>query len=175
MPLGRITSFSSSTFLVLDSCCETSRRVFICSETTPNARKPTHARPAPRPNRLVKEVAIQSVESTLVDETTGLIGICCCALAETCTDWSSFKFVVDCGDDGPEGCGCCGGGVADEEVMWWLVLVWGSKKIDEEPKIVAMFRIIMIISLIWIQKGKRKYLTSYWLQSPPYPYFEGIN
>ena len=33
---------------------------------TPNAKKPTHARPAPSPNLLVKEEAIQSVLSAVV-------------------------------------------------------------------------------------------------------------
>lgn len=49
-----------------DSSRETSNRVLICSETTPTARKATHARPAPMPNRLVKAEAIQSVDSAVV-------------------------------------------------------------------------------------------------------------
>lgn len=47
-------------------CCETSKRVLICSETTPTARKPAHARPAPMPNLLVKVEAIQSVDSAVL-------------------------------------------------------------------------------------------------------------
>lgn len=51
------------TDLVLASCCATSKRVLSCSETTPKARNPTHASPAPMPNRRVSDVATQSVES----------------------------------------------------------------------------------------------------------------
>lgn len=47
----------------LACCCEISKRVLICSETTPTARNATHERPAPMPKRLVKVEAIQSVES----------------------------------------------------------------------------------------------------------------
>lgn len=50
-------------YLVSASCWEASRRVLICSETTPTARKPAQARPAPRPNLLLREEAIQSVDS----------------------------------------------------------------------------------------------------------------
>lgn len=39
----------------------------ICSERTPTARKPAHARPAPSPNLLVNDEAIQSVESAFVE------------------------------------------------------------------------------------------------------------
>ena len=111
---------------------------------TPNARKPTHARPAPIPNLLVKEVAIQSVDPTLVDEVTGLMGFCCLASVDTCTD-SSFKFVVlsCCGDEvGGWDCGeGVGGGVCDDEEMWWvLIIVGGREKIGGEPKKAAMFR-----------------------------------
>lgn len=41
------------------------------------ARKPAHARPAPRPNLLVKLDAIQSVDSA----TAGLLRFCSCNFA----------------------------------------------------------------------------------------------
>lgn len=117
-----------NTDLVFASCWDTSRRVLICSEMTPNARKPTHARPAPSPNLLVKEVAIQSVDSTLVDEVTGLMGFCCLASLDT-GGW-------DCGEGIGGG---VGGGVPVDEEMWW-VLGRGREKIGGEPKKVAMLR-----------------------------------
>lgn len=106
-------------YLVLASCCETSKRVLICSETTPTARKPTHARPAPMPNRLVRVEAIQSVDSALV---LGLLGLCSATLlvatdggdggsAEFALSWAGF-----CGCGGRpalEGCGV--GGCEDEK------------------------------------------------------------
>lgn len=60
------THTHTKSYLVPDSSRETSNRVLICSETTPTARKATHARPAPMPNRLVKAEAIQSVDSAVV-------------------------------------------------------------------------------------------------------------
>lgn len=112
--------------LVLASCWETSRRVLICSEMTPNARKPTQARPAPSPNRLVKVEAIQSVDSTLVVELAGLEAFCCCiTLADTgvgCSDEVALSCCPGCGVCGCEG-GFCdggggGGGVCDDEDKW---------------------------------------------------------
>lgn len=132
-----------STDLVFASCWETSRRVLICSEITPTARKAAHARPAPRPNRLVNVEAIQSVVSTLVVEVAaGLVGFCCCTLAETggCSD----EFVLSCrdgaGDSGCEGCGVgeVGGGVCDDEEKW-LVLVSGWERNGVDPKKAAIF------------------------------------
>ncbi len=72
-------------------------RVLICSEITPAARKPAHARPAPSPKRLVKEEAIQSVVSTV----ERLVGFCRSALRGTgacCSDE-----VVASGGDGTVG------------------------------------------------------------------------
>lgn len=120
-------------YLVLACCWETSKRVLICSETTPNARKPTQASPAPSPNLLVNEVAIQSVESTLVllaledelEASTAFIGFCCSAFTGSGTG--------DCW-----GGGGGGGGACDDEEMWW-VLVSGREKMGGEPKKVAIF------------------------------------
>jgi hypothetical protein len=51
-----------ATDLVLACCCATSKRVLSCSDTTPKSRNPTHASPAPMPNRRVSDDATQSVE-----------------------------------------------------------------------------------------------------------------
>ena len=91
--------------LVFASCWETSRRVLICSETTPTARKAAHASPAPRPNLLVKEEAIQSVESAVVIGVAGLMGFCCWPL----TDAVGGSSEDDIPKGGVGGCGCDGG------------------------------------------------------------------
>lgn len=97
------------THLVFASCSETSMRVLICSEMTPTARKAAHARPAPRPKRLVKEEAIQSVVSTVV---VGLGGFGSRTVTGGCC---SDEVVVNLGDGGGLG-GCeLGGGVCEEE------------------------------------------------------------
>lgn len=96
-------------YLVFASCRETSSRVLICSETTPTERKAAHARPAPRPNLLVKEEAIQSVESAVVIGVAGLIGFCCWvftdAVAGGSKDVTLKGGVGDCGCDGGVGGG----------------------------------------------------------------------
>lgn len=63
------------------------------------ARKPAHASPAPSPNLLVKEEAIQSVDSA-VFEVADLLGFCCC---------TGKGVLADCvlsgeGGDGDGGC-----------------------------------------------------------------------
>ena len=59
-------------------------------------RKAAQARPAPSPNLLVKEEAIQSVESA-VEVVTGLAGFSCCTFTET-GDSGSVEVVLSCGD-----------------------------------------------------------------------------
>ena len=110
-------------YLVLASCSETSRRVLICSEITPIARKAAHARPAPSPNRLVKEEAIQSVVSTVV---AGFGGFCCCTFTEA-RNCCSDEVVLSCGDGvGVSGCegsfGGGGGGVCDDGEKWEVLV-----------------------------------------------------
>lgn len=87
----------------------------ICSETTPSARKAAHARPAPRPNLLVKVEAIQSVESAVVTGVVaGLVGFCCWPLTDAAAGGSEDVIlkggVGDCGCEGGVG-GGGGGGV----------------------------------------------------------------
>jgi hypothetical protein len=76
------------TDLVLACCCATSKRVLSCSDTTPTARKPAHASPAPIPDRRVNDEAIQSVESA----TPACFGLAaaaaCCGCA--CTECRCF-------------------------------------------------------------------------------------
>jgi hypothetical protein len=116
-------------------------RVLICSETTPTARKAAHARPAPRPNRLVNVEAIQSVVSPLVAELpAGLAGFCCCTLTEAGSCGCSDELLLSCGDGfGCEGGigGVGGGGVCDDEEK--LVLVNGWERNGGDPKKVAIF------------------------------------
>lgn len=122
------------------SCWDTSRRVLICSETTPKARKPAQASPAPRPNLLVKEEAIQSVESAEADRRADLLGFCCCTL----TGDGGSAAVALSGWDGSGVCGCGfwfggweGGGVWEDEEKLVLVIGWDREGVD--PKRVAMF------------------------------------
>lgn len=56
------------------------------------ARKPAHARPAPRPNLLVKLDAIQSVDSA----TAGLLRFCSCNFAVS-ADGGFWDWDWDCG------------------------------------------------------------------------------
>lgn len=126
--------------LVLASCWETSKRVLICSETTPKAKNAAHARPAPRPNRRVRDVATQSVDSTLV---AGLMGLWLCALRGTgsgcCSDEGA---TLDCGCEGGVGCFDGGGGgvgadCGEDEKCGVRVMGWGRH--GQEPKKVAIF------------------------------------
>lgn len=87
----------------------------ICSETTPTARKAAHARPAPRPNLLLKVEDIQSVVSAVVAVAAGLVGFCGCPLTDAmagCSDDVTLSGRVgDCGCQGGVGGGGGGGGV----------------------------------------------------------------
>lgn len=156
--------------LVLASCWETSRRVFICSEITPTARKPAHARPAPSPNLLVKLEAIQSVLSTVA----GLARFCCCTLAAGagCSD----EAVLSCGD-GVGDCGCDGwfdedgggggGGACCDEENWWVVVI-GCERNVGDPKKVAILCLIKICDEInenILLESMRVFC------SPPYPLY----
>jgi hypothetical protein len=67
--------------LVLACCCVTSKRVLSCFDTTPTARKPAHANPAPIPDRCVNDEAIQSVESA----TAACFGLAAAAACCGCT------------------------------------------------------------------------------------------
>lgn len=180
-----LLSYEKKMNLVLASCWETSRRVLICSETTPTARKATQARPAPSPNLLVNDVATQSVESTLLDDdddVTGLIGLCFSALRELPTDSPSEVSMLSCEanfwgwDSGEEEDG--GGGDGDEEEMWW-VLVVGRENMGGETKKEAMFKIFILKELRY-KSGGRKYLEAmfaYWFSFvfvPTLSVFEAI-
>lgn len=121
------------TDLVLACCWATSKRVLSCSDTTPKARKPTHASPAPIPNRRVSDDATQSVESAEPPAARfagrGLAGAASCACA--CI-----------------GCCCCGGGCSeggwalggreDGAQETWGLATGRAKKAGELPKKVAM-------------------------------------
>lgn len=136
-------------YLVFVSCWDTSRRVLICSETTPKARKPAQASPAPRPNLLVKEEAIQSVDSAVVDRRAGLLlGFCCCTLAAGAGDGGSEEVALRFWDGGGV-CGCGGwfggwegGGVCEDKEKLVLVIGWDTNGGD--PKKVAIF-----LDMIW--------------------------
>jgi hypothetical protein len=71
------------TDLVLACCCATSKRVLSCSDTTPTARNPAHASPAPMPNRRVSDDATQSVESA--PPTRFGLACGCCACTDCCS------------------------------------------------------------------------------------------
>lgn len=104
---------------------------------TPKARKPAHARPAPRPNRLVKDEAIQSVVSTVV---VGLGGFCCCTFIDAggggvcCSEE-----VVLCGSGG-------GFGVCDDEEKWGILLSGWDRNGGELKKVDI---IKVLINLCW--------------------------
>lgn len=115
----------------------TSRRVLICSETTPAARKPAQARPAPRPKRRVRVEAIQSVESG-VEVVAGGLGL---GLGGGVT-WALLRVGVvgglgvivggGCMDWVCDGGGVGVGGVGEEEEeeaeRWSLVSGWERRE-----------------------------------------------
>lgn len=138
---GRKGSRDKDIYLVLDCCWKTSRRVLICSETTPAARKPAQARPAPRPKRRVRVEAIQSVESGVEVAAAGLgLGLGGGVLVT----WARLRVGVVGGLDVIVGGGCMdwvcdGGGVGgvggeeEEAERWSLESGW-----EGEPKMAAM-------------------------------------
>lgn len=122
------------TDLVLASCCATSKRVLSCSETTPKARNPTHASPAPMPNRRVSDVATQSVESAPDAAAAGArLGLAC--------GWACMGCC--CVGVGVGGC-CSGGGWAlggrgdCAQERCGLAATGRARKAGELPRKVAM-------------------------------------
>jgi hypothetical protein len=121
----------NGTDLVLACCCATSKRVLSCSDTTPTARKPAHASPAPIPNRRVSDEATQSVESA-PPARFGLAVACCgCACTDCCC-----VCACGCSLDGGWFWALGGRGVCAQE-MWGLAM-GRARSAGELPRNVAI-------------------------------------